>query len=87
MAEMTDTDFNVSVSINFMAPDREAAEAEIANLTAPEGATVSVVLTEVVASGTMQDGEIVSPTPPTIPEAQQLPVQEEEAPVEEEPSD
>jgi hypothetical protein len=84
MAEMTDTDINVSVTISFTSPDRETAEADIANLTAPEGASVSVLLTEIIASGTVQDGEIVPPAPPAPPEVQPPPAQEEEPPVEEE---
>jgi hypothetical protein len=82
MAEMTD--INVSVTINFVSPDREAAEADIASLAAPEGANVSVMLTEIYVTGTVQDGEIVPPIPP---EELMLPAQEEEPPAEEEPAD
>lgn len=84
-------DINVAVSINFTAPDRDTAEAEIRNLTAPEGATVSAIFTEVIVSGMMQEGKVIPPDTPVVPppetppdeappEVQHLPAQEDEPP-------
>lgn len=51
---------NVSVSISFQVAGASDAQAAIDALNAPDGASVTASVTEIIASGVMTDGELKS---------------------------
>lgn len=61
---------NVNVSISFQVANAAEANAALEALGAPEGSMVSATITEVIASGLVQDGSLVQFLPPEgLPES------------------